>query len=121
MKTPLKVGDRVAVYGAGDARFIYFGSDRLIGNIRSTQETGTVKIEIENLSSQDTEGHNAVIKVHSKQCRRLVKKERRRIWVKKTAVDYVMADGKHTSGTISKSKLDAAHYGTMVEFIEVRK
>lgn len=66
MKEPFKIGDRVAVYQS------FFGrSERNIGLVI---DTGNQAIKVQHDSG-------LMWILHPKQCRRLVKKERRRIWV----------------------------------------
>jgi hypothetical protein len=70
-----KLGERVVVYGADDAtRYLATGQKnpyRLIGNIKRIRSDGVVHVEIENSGSQDSEGHNAIVKYHYKQLRKI--------------------------------------------------
>lgn len=86
-----KVGDRVK---------IYHHRTPLIGVVNHITEDGMIKIDLSEVGYI----------YHPKQCRKLVKKERRRAWIKLT--DYGQIDGwasceRHSPG--------------WVEFIEVKK
>jgi hypothetical protein len=96
-KMKFKVGDRVAVYDGG---FILNGNAGVITKIFSEGKT-VVKLDVE------TE-YAAMPTVHMKQCRRLIKKPRRRVWARFC-----------NDGTLmSMSQVPGLDY---VEFIEVRK
>lgn len=80
-REPLKSGDRVAVYGASGrytARIVCLTGDGFVNLIdMPRQERGRL--------------------VHLKQCRRLVKRKRREIWVPAAAVS-VLDSGGHVMG-----------------------
>lgn len=63
MKTPLQVGDRVAFYE---------GAVRFIGVISVIYQNENIRIE----------GNVTQFLVHKNQCRRLVKKKRRHVWIR---------------------------------------
>jgi hypothetical protein len=66
-KEPLKVGDRVAAYA---------GHDRRVGKIAYIHKDGWLSFE-----NPYEEPMVAFAMYSPKQCRRLIKKERKRIWV----------------------------------------
>lgn len=90
MKKPFKVGERVAVY---------HGAARFVGHIKDIRN-GTVLVEESYGESQFW---------HPKQCRRLVSKEKRRVWVEKQG--YIFSN-------LNSLNLKE---GERVEFIEVKK
>lgn len=97
MNKPFQVGNRVAAYTEGN---------RYTGRVLEIQEgTGLIKVRLDSWYGDCT--------VHFKQCRRLVKRERRRIYVPKQDLDQ----GFH--------KVNAWHQPTpadpsaYIEFIEV--
>lgn len=78
----IKVSDRVAVYGHEAARW-----ERVTGTVldpSSPRVSGTCRVEIR-LDS----GKGNVIYADPRQCRKLVKKPRRRIWLCASAFDEV--------------------------------
>jgi len=103
-RKPLAVGDRVAVYWY-DGRF-----------------TG----EIDRISNEGSTGPRYFIQfdtglakwAHVKQCRRLVKRERRRVWISESNLGNLAVHSQGHSVVVWKDKpmLDDA-----VEFREVRK
>lgn len=95
-KKPLQVGERVAAYSGGD---------RHVGTVERKLSSGAYEIDVES-------GH---LLVHPKQCRRLVKKPRRRIWLFKAYLD---------GGRVQGSPILLAPPNTSeawIEFSEVRK
>lgn len=95
-----KVGDRVAVYGP----------ERDVGTISEVNGRGFVRMDPDD-NNFDTNWF------HPKQCRRLVKKERRRVWVvfaeHISQRDMLIADPLHIWEPGERQRA--------VEFIEVKK
>lgn len=109
MKKPFEVGERVAVYGH---RALAFGV-RVVGLIEAMDQderrmypTG-VKVRDEKYSGQ-------AYFAHPKQCRRLVKKERRRAWLSARAL-------RDFPGRRITADLGGPGWDDSIEFIEVRK
>lgn len=96
-----KVGDRVAVYN---------WKGRQTGKICVVEATGEeFCIGLDKLH----EGHDS-IQAHPKQCRRLVKKERRRVWV-----DFDQLIRLHCG--VCFAAYDKNQANTLVEFVEVKR
>lgn len=76
MKREFKVGDRVRVYGlvteinATGGAPVYMGVSGKINLIK--QHTGKLVVDVEGLGTY---------LAHPKQCRRLIKKQKRRVWI----------------------------------------
>jgi hypothetical protein len=105
-----KVGDRVAVYDGGH---------RYEGNILEfSQVIGASSpydcVVIRRVANGKT------MSVHPKQCRRLGKKERRRVWMPQLNVDdmFKYPEYKDYTAILYKEKREGQ---SLVEFIEVRK
>jgi len=111
-----KLGDRVAVYSYSKD-FEYFGNTRQTGKVVViNMDANFLKVEIDGTASQDTEGHNVCVKVHPKQCRRLMKKaRRRRVWVN------TVNAAKCAAGLILEARDYNPNSSSYIEFIEVRK
>ena len=105
MKHNFYVGGRVAMYGTGETNSTFWDGDR-----------GTV-LSINNniLTVMPDDFPEEKHLMHFRQCRKLVKRPRRRVWVDlvglQKGLDNVVASTLHTSDI----------NGTWVEFIEVRK
>lgn len=120
MKTPFKVGDRVRVYGAkganalkvfdgkvtnDDLRKIYESDERTIPFGIPWRESGLIQVD-------------GCVLVYPQQCRKLVKKPRRRVWV-------IEQDGHLRYGTWNTERFNQSEvigYGNNcreIEFIEV--
>lgn len=107
MKTPFAVGDRVRVYGVS----------RKCGGDLVESHTGTVRFLWE--TECEVEGPDRTLSIaHYKQCRRLIKRPRRRVWITENALNRLadFAENESTEATISKKKI----VGTDIEFIEAR-
>lgn len=102
MKKPFVVGERVAVYIAGT---------RSVGRVLALLEFGNLKIKCK---PGEAYGYRIV---HPKQCRRLVRKERRVIWISKEALGRLARDGGARTEVVSALRVIASD----VRFIEVRK
>lgn len=100
MKKPFKVGQRVAVYNFGI---------RYVGTIFDVFKDG-----IDVAEDPDNKG----MRVHPKQLRRLVKKERRRVWIPETSLPHDMIGKCEDAAWVSAD--DRSKDG-WVEFIEVKK
>jgi hypothetical protein len=106
MKKPLQVGDRVSVAGAthnGSATFYEPARGRVSHLNPIPTAKGMVQVTMD--------GESEIYVVHRHQCRRLVKRERRRVWV------FISAAGEvgpvmHTAPMVSQG---------WAEFIEVKK
>jgi len=97
----LKPGDRVAVYWG----------KRCVGTVEMIRNDGLLQISVENGSTSDT------WIAHPKQCRKLVKKERRRVWFEKVDIGQ-----NHWNGYSNEKEIwESLKPGERVEFIEVRK
>lgn len=111
-----KKGDRVRVIGPlhGNSRF----SDRLYGHSR---EVGTIlEIMVPNLRvKMERDGNTGW--VHPKQCRRLVKRERRRVWLPKTWSSAHREDLKREGWAFLEQKPADALLDLFIEFIEVSR
>lgn len=113
MSRPLQVGDRVAVYGAifSTKKKEYFGSavDWRKGEVVGTVQAGDMIV------FKDEWGEDFT--AHPKQCRRLVKKERRRVWVYQDRLGSITEQP--TAYYRDQPPDDSP--GHWVEFIEVRR
>lgn len=90
-------------FSVGDRVRVYSGANIYIGAVSKTWSDGMVDVLRDDCVSAST--------WHSKQCRRLVKRERRRICLPESEVcEYA----KHNWETV---KMD----GPLIEFIEVRR
>lgn len=97
MKREFKVGDRVRVYGAR-----YNGTvEPFVATIEHIYQNGSIKVSSDNIM---------YCEIHPKQCRHLVKKERRRIWVKF-----------HPQGQIYTVECSEPQEEGWIEFVEVRR
>lgn len=116
MKTPFKVGDRVAVFGhtprvvAGDA--INFSRRGYRGNVSEIVSEDEIVVQF------DTGG---AAEVHPKQCRRLVKKPRRRLYavVPTYAVTWVDATYDKASAVVLAAE-QGQGMAEVREFVEAR-
>lgn len=99
MKSPLKVGERVAVYN----------ERRDVGTVTHIALDGNLGV------SFDTPGAYSMGWFHPKQCRRLKKRERRRVWVESHRVNEALATSVGVSASISGRRMCEGD----VEFIEV--
>jgi hypothetical protein len=112
MKKPFQVGDRVAVYGHGGIGWKRW-TGRVLDPTKGAEILGPdfIRVEIEKL--------NEVVHAHEKQCRRLVKKPRRRVWL---GEDDMKEKGLVTGwgGIVDISATGKPEKG-FVEFIEVRR
>lgn len=110
MKKPFEVGDRVAVYEGINK---YRGPIDTVGNFQ-----GADYIRIK-------DGKSISREFHPKQCRRLVKKERRRFFVQRDEVDRIITDLKEKSPEDWETyALDFSLRKLVdddIEFIEVRR
>ena len=97
-----KVGERVAVYWY-DGRFT--------GAVEKIHANGSLQIVFDNFSYRKS--------AHPKQCRRLVKKERRRVWLPLKYVDRAPTDTENLTIGIYRSSIPPTN-PDWAEFIEVR-
>lgn len=96
MKTPFKVGDRVAVYS---------GRGRFVGTVETVMNT-ILEVRLDGRVGQ----------FHSHQCRRLVKKPRRRVWIAESnLVDSI------NSGLGVPAYRTRPGFSDQIEFVEVRR
>ena len=105
MKRPFQVGERVRVY-------VVFGNVPFSGSGKVEtvdQPENTVWVLLDDGTSSGS------ILVHHKQCRRLVKRKRRSVWV-----DKEWLDGKTVSCSV-EFKRPTKHLEDYVEFREVAK
>ncbi len=112
MREPLKAGDRVRVYGpVADRKHNHTAvSHDFVGTVKNATQAPDFLI----VTSDYDSGEKFC---HPKQCRRLIKKERRRVWLDPRWVDgEVIVDGRAVAYT---GKVDQPAH--MVEFVEVRK
>lgn len=109
MKRPFQKGDRVRVYAS-----VYEELLETVGTIERILENGMVYVEFDKVS----EIGNASCWAHPRQCRRLVKKERRRVWIPEGALDRLYSgDARNISANISDRKI----VDTDTQFVEVRR
>jgi hypothetical protein len=110
-ESKFKVGDRVAVYGflrkpKSSEVYRYCRGDR--GTVLHAYSYDEVRVRLD--SGEESE-------VHPKQLRRLVKKERRRVWISESGLN----DG---CGYIALNEAKFAEYedkDSFVEYVEVRR
>lgn len=98
-----KVGDRVAVYN-------YLG--RNTGKISSLDDAGSFFVGLD----QFVNG-NDTMRAHPKQCRRLIKRPQRRVWISEEQLRLLNVYDALQRTQISLSKI----LEDDVEFVEVRK
>ncbi len=113
MREPLKVGDRVRVYG-----HVARNGKPLVGHIHEKPVDVSEKFRGDNyVLIYDEEYPDSGYYAHPKQCRRLVKKERRRVWVERGSFrgdTYEIGNGRYQPVVSLKPVPE------WVEFIEVR-
>lgn len=102
-ESKFKVGDRVRVYGHSDCARESFG--------------GVVK-EIHGAWLKVYSDGGSLVAAHPKQCRKLVKKERRRVWVNRGYLAQLPNDPGGYICSVPPAKSIETSY---VEFIEVRR
>lgn len=104
MKTEIKKGDRIAIYG--------FDSEDAL-TVRKRMVSG---VAINGLIETDAGEF-----VHHKQCRILKPKTRRTVWIKAKLLDDLFAgmDGFHMGMSVFRLHPDPASFGDTVEFIQV--
>lgn len=83
MKQPFKVGDRVAVYGFGN-----IGPGKTPYYLRGSRG---IVVEVLDYDELDVAVGEFTYNVHPKQCRRLVKRERREYWIAVPSADGYMS------------------------------
>lgn len=127
MSSKFKVGDRVRVYGWFSPE-VGGGGDYLDGAKGEIIEYSEVNMWLRIFLDEPISEHvgltlnerRTIADVHPKQCRRLVKKERRRIWVSEFSLTQVSSVGPYSCFVYpSRPESDASNPG--VEFVEVRK
>lgn len=121
MKKPFEVGERVAVYE---------NASRWVGSIEA--DKGTVRgtflpdgVFWVRCDPSENEGAPNLLAANAKQCRRLVKKKRRRVWIPQHCIDerydvmrvYQVRPAEISREPWEKPKDD----GPLIEFVEVRK
>jgi hypothetical protein len=120
---PFKIGDRVAVYGKVGERQLYRQTGTICDpydGVNYNNELLTVFFDFD-LKTQQCPKQELV---HPKQCRRLIKKERKRIWVKPApaVIDIV---GLNSTAVIQSTESIRQASSTpkkgWIEFIEVKK
>lgn len=109
MKTPLKVGDRVRVYGKP-------GPDGGCweAKVVACRVVAPWGVGMDVRSTYDDETYT----VHPKQCRRLIKKPRRRVWLNENAL---RTDRNNEGGWSVCFEKPKVYLSDWVEFIEARK
>lgn len=106
MSKEFKVGERVAFYANGL---------RGIAEINFIDSEGSLA-----LTNIDKYGRtNMGVAFHPKQCRRLIKKQRRRVWISKVALTD--CKDKPTFSTFAYLNQPTMHSKDWIEFIEVKK
>jgi hypothetical protein len=96
------VGDRVAVYISGQ---------RMTGTVHEELEFGNLKVRC------DIGAPFGYPIVHPKQCRKLKKKARRRVWIHPEGFKAIPTDGTYQ---VAATRVDYS-CNRWIEFIEVRK
>lgn len=114
MESKFKVGDSCAVYYMS-----FDGPKREVGEVASNNEAdGFLRISI----GKPTPGHKCdYLKAHSKQCRKLVKKPRLRVWISKKALKEVSKNVTWVYAETDSNNLKCETKDSLVEFIEVKK
>lgn len=111
MKTPFKVGDRVRTYAgySGDCISVKAGV------IKNILPKGVLEIAEDGVK-------DGTRWAHPKQCRRLKKKERRRIWIRKKSDNFPLSTSANRLNEevllFPPQPLVSKYY---VEFVEVKK
>lgn len=115
-----KVGDRVAVYGSvspsagGSVAFV--GGAR--GTVYTVQSNGALEIELDERPENFAKNEDLIVDgIHPKQCRRLVKKERKRVWVAADRYDMIRA----SSAQVHIGDIYTKPQQGFIEFVEVRR
>jgi hypothetical protein len=121
LKQELKTGDRVRVYGPvrilrGEMLSPNTRHDGKITNSASEKYPDCVVVQLDHPEWNDREGEYCI--AHRKQLRKLVKKERRRIWISEHALQAV-SDSRGGEGMVHASLKKAVTDD--VEFVEVRR
>lgn len=111
MKKPFQVGDRVAVYGPGMLGGVASGDGKSQRRGAVIQVPNELNLYVHIVVRLDGGGDVAV---HPKQCRRLVKRERRRITL------YADSDGSAVWGKVVTA-VGEFKPAERVEFVEVRR
>lgn len=109
MKKPFERGDRIAAYQGGERFIAIVGSKDTMGRLM-------------------LEGHGRDFCIHEKQCRRLVKKKRRAIWIHEEVVTRVMKAGLPPAytdyisyGEVGCDVFNRAQGTDYIKFIEAKK
>lgn len=113
MKRPFEVGERVRVWGAGWQTRGFGDELKFSETVQSPWSAKVIKIDCGNLIvRRDGDNPGDLLSVYPQQCRRLVKKPRRRVWV---SFKRVPGMDEHPDEVFAiKTKSD------LVEFIERR-
>jgi hypothetical protein len=119
MKRPFQVGDRVAVYGLdGNCELV-----RIKTTITGFASSGQLYLDEKDTVRLTVPKYDFSV-AHPKQCRRLVKKVRRRIWIEPyvlTSMARSQSEGWKYCGLDSVGIQPNEVYPGAVEFVEVRK
>lgn len=110
-QSKFKVGDRVAVYGIA---FDGMRCKSFYGTVTEVLDDGWLVV---NPDCPETNAND----VHEKQCRRLVKRERRRVWIKCGRHGGLSSLGGQLKNPVVFGSSTKSHDPEYVEFVEVRK
>lgn len=114
MKTPFKVGDRVRVHGNSQTGAIEeVPYDGWKARVVRVFNQFAIQVEPLNLKTDETS-----FTVFIKQCRRLIKKPRRRVWLNENAL---RPDRNNEGGWSVCFEKPKVYLSDWVEFIEARK
>jgi hypothetical protein len=109
MKKPFQVGDRVAVYGHERGKLRQCGTVEGMKGEEPISFPDTIKVRIH---------PGCALYCHPKQCRRLVKKPRRRVWIEESELGKSNHD---VWVQFDAGQLQVRAGEKLVEFIEVRR
>lgn len=113
-----KVGDRVRVYGHLCRRGIWestrwTGADATLIELHTENYGGHGMALIKLDNAVDSNPENFAYEVSPAQCRRLKKKERRRVWILEDTLDREFA--------MARIRKDDLKFDKEIEFVEVKK
>lgn len=112
MGSKFKVGEKVAVYTGTESPERLKIAIRSVGRVVGDWNDELIRVEISN--------GGPTFGFHPKQCRRLVKKPRRRVWIDKGFLDGKLSKFTEADGTVLSREPEPNYLYQFVEFIEAR-
>ncbi len=101
------------MFKVGEMVSVYIGRDRRLGEVESIVDDHEIIVRFS--------GDGYAVSVSPKQCRRLVKKPRRRVWITKSQLENMEKDEAKLWVFTNSNYLTCQEGDQLIEFIEVRK